>query len=123
MKWDPRRLDSEWPFDVMSTEFELHAESTALIVVDILAEAGHNIAMMLTKSRLYEVVHRCWMFSSTMSSSGSGMMIPKALSVPLKSMGSIFIAPNTAVSTRMPGNIAMTKSKAMAAAASLHSCW
>jgi hypothetical protein len=35
MKWDPRKLDSEWPFDVMSTDFELHAESTALIVVDM----------------------------------------------------------------------------------------
>ncbi len=35
MKWDPRKLDLEWPFDVMSTDFALHAESTALIVVDM----------------------------------------------------------------------------------------
>lgn len=35
MKWDPRKLDSEWPFDVLSTDFVLDAESTALIVVDM----------------------------------------------------------------------------------------
>lgn len=35
MKWDPRKLDSEWPFDVLSTDFVLNAESTALIVVDM----------------------------------------------------------------------------------------
>jgi nicotinamidase-related amidase len=35
LKWDPRKLDLEWPFDVMSTDFALHAESTALIVVDM----------------------------------------------------------------------------------------
>ena len=35
MRWDPRTLDSEWPFDVMSTDFALDAKSTALIVVDM----------------------------------------------------------------------------------------
>jgi nicotinamidase-related amidase len=35
MKWNPRKLDSEWPFDVMSADFALDAESTALIVVDM----------------------------------------------------------------------------------------
>ena len=35
MKWDPRKFDSEWPFDALSTDFTLDAESTALIVVDM----------------------------------------------------------------------------------------
>ena len=42
MKWDPHKLDSEWPFDVMSTDFELHAESTALIVADM---QGHTMTL------------------------------------------------------------------------------
>ena len=35
MKWDPRKLDAEWPFDILATDFALDAESTALIVVDM----------------------------------------------------------------------------------------
>ena len=35
MRWDPRKLDSEWPFDALSTKFTLDAESTALLVVDM----------------------------------------------------------------------------------------
>jgi nicotinamidase-related amidase len=35
MRWKPEKLDSEWPFDVLSTDFALDAESTALIVVDM----------------------------------------------------------------------------------------
>lgn len=35
MKWDPRKLDAEWPFDIFATDFALDAESTALIVVDM----------------------------------------------------------------------------------------
>jgi nicotinamidase-related amidase len=35
MTWNPRKLDSEWPFDLLVTDFALVAESTALIVVDM----------------------------------------------------------------------------------------
>ena len=35
MRWNPRTFDAEWPFDVLSTDFALDAESTALIVVDM----------------------------------------------------------------------------------------
>mgnify|MGYP002811039475 CR=1 FL=1 len=35
MKWNPRKLDSEWPFDVIRADFVLDAKSTALIVVDM----------------------------------------------------------------------------------------
>lgn len=35
MAWDPREHDSQWPFDAMSTDVVLDAESTALIVVDM----------------------------------------------------------------------------------------
>ncbi len=61
MKWDPRKLDSEWPFDVLSTDFELHAESTALIVVDM---QGHtmtidpNSALALEHPRLLSYWNR-----------------------------------------------------------------
>ena len=35
MKWDPRKLDPEWPFDVTRTDFALAVDSTALIVIDM----------------------------------------------------------------------------------------
>ncbi|MDP7347169.1 MAG: hypothetical protein QF735_03015, partial [Phycisphaeraceae bacterium] len=35
MKWDPRKFDSEWPFDVTGTGVALDPESSALIVVDM----------------------------------------------------------------------------------------
>ena len=35
MKWDPRKFDSEWPFDVTGTGVALGPESSALIVVDM----------------------------------------------------------------------------------------
>ena len=35
MKWDPRKLDSEWPFELLGAVFALDAESAALIVVDM----------------------------------------------------------------------------------------
>jgi len=35
MNWDPRKFDSEWPFEVLGTAFALDAESVALIVVDM----------------------------------------------------------------------------------------
>lgn len=35
MKWNPRELDPEWPFELTRTEFALEAESTALVVVDM----------------------------------------------------------------------------------------
>jgi len=38
MRWNPEKLDSEWPFDVLSTDFALDEESTALIVVDMQAD-------------------------------------------------------------------------------------
>ena len=38
MKWDPRKLDAQWPFDAMSTEVALDAEATALLVIDMQCE-------------------------------------------------------------------------------------
>ena len=35
MNWDPRKLDLEWPFDMLGTAFALDGESVALIVVDM----------------------------------------------------------------------------------------
>ena len=35
MNWDPRKLDSEWPFEALGTHFTLDAEPVALIVVDM----------------------------------------------------------------------------------------
>ena len=35
MRWDPRKFDPEWPFEVTKTDFGLGAETTALLVVDM----------------------------------------------------------------------------------------
>lgn len=35
MTWDPRTLDSEWPFDIMSTDFPIGEDRVALLVIDM----------------------------------------------------------------------------------------
>ncbi|MBI3985780.1 MAG: cysteine hydrolase [Lentisphaerae bacterium] len=35
MKWNPRSLDPEWPFDILATDFALEPDSTALLVIDM----------------------------------------------------------------------------------------
>lgn len=37
MNWDPRKYDTEWPFDYHATGFDLDPGSTALLVVDMQA--------------------------------------------------------------------------------------
>ena len=35
MSWQPREHDSEWPFDLFATDFDLDHAATALLVVDM----------------------------------------------------------------------------------------
>jgi nicotinamidase-related amidase len=67
MTWDPRKLDSQWPFDVMSTDVVLDRESTALLVIDMQCDqmtfapdspmaVGHPRVLEYWNRRLNEMV-------------------------------------------------------------------
>ena len=38
MIWHPERLDPEWPFELMATDFSLDVSTTALLVIDLQAD-------------------------------------------------------------------------------------
>ena len=59
MKWDPRKLDPEWPFELMATDFHLNPRTTALIVVDMQVDQM-TIAPNSPLANGYPGIAACW---------------------------------------------------------------